>query len=92
MKEETEESEVSLLTIPLSFFVQCGMGRTGKLWAHEHAGVTPDILTVAKALGNGFPIGAILVNEKIMNCEDFDSCLLATLRLLTQWNSPHFQL
>jgi len=44
------------------------MGRTGKLWAHEHAGVTPDILTVAKALGNGFPIGAILVNDKIMNC------------------------
>jgi len=45
--------------------IQCGMGRTGKLWAHEHAGVTPDILTVAKALGNGFPIGAILVNERV---------------------------
>jgi adenosylmethionine-8-amino-7-oxononanoate aminotransferase len=41
------------------------MGRTGKLWAHEEAGVIPDIMTVAKALGNGFPIGAILMNEKI---------------------------
>lgn len=40
--------------------VQCGMGRTGKLFAYEHYGVTPDIMTLAKALGNGVPIGAIL--------------------------------
>ena len=40
--------------------VQCGMGRTGKLWAHEWAGMTPDIMAVAKALGGGFPIGACL--------------------------------
>jgi acetylornithine/N-succinyldiaminopimelate aminotransferase len=44
--------------------VQCGMGRTGKLFAHEWAGVTPDIMAVAKALGNGMPIGACLATEK----------------------------
>ncbi|MBV9829143.1 MAG: aspartate aminotransferase family protein [Alphaproteobacteria bacterium] len=44
--------------------VQCGLGRTGKLFAHEWAGVTPDIMAVAKALGNGFPIGACLATEK----------------------------
>jgi len=44
--------------------VQCGMGRTGKLFAHEWAGVTPDVMAIAKALGNGFPIGACLATEK----------------------------
>jgi acetylornithine/N-succinyldiaminopimelate aminotransferase len=44
--------------------VQCGMGRTGKLFAHQWAGVNPDIMAVAKALGNGFPIGACLATEK----------------------------
>jgi len=44
--------------------VQCGMGRTGKLFAHEWVGVPPDIMAVAKALGNGFPIGACLATEK----------------------------
>src|SRR5204863_8245782 len=44
--------------------VQCGMGRTGKLFAHEWAGVPPDVMAVAKALGNGFPIGACLASEK----------------------------
>jgi acetylornithine/N-succinyldiaminopimelate aminotransferase len=44
--------------------VQCGMGRTGKLWAHEWAGIAPDIMCIAKALGGGFPIGACLATEK----------------------------
>ncbi len=45
--------------------IQCGMGRTGKLWAYEWSGVAPDILTAAKALGNGFPIGAVLATEAV---------------------------
>ncbi len=45
--------------------VQCGLGRTGYLWAHEHYGVTPDIMTVAKPLANGLPIGAVLVSERV---------------------------
>jgi acetylornithine/N-succinyldiaminopimelate aminotransferase len=44
--------------------VQCGLGRTGKLFAHQWSGVSPDIMAVAKALGNGFPIGACLATEK----------------------------
>ncbi|RLC31667.1 MAG: acetylornithine transaminase [Deltaproteobacteria bacterium] len=45
--------------------VQVGLGRTGRLFAHEHFGVTPDIMTLAKALGNGLPIGAMLATEKL---------------------------
>lgn len=44
--------------------VQCGMGRTGKLFAHEWAGVTPDIMMVAKGIGGGFPLGAVLATEE----------------------------
>lgn len=44
--------------------IQCGMGRTGKLFAHEHAGIAPDILASAKALGGGFPVGACLATEE----------------------------
>ncbi|MEQ3624279.1 MAG: aspartate aminotransferase family protein [Celeribacter sp.] len=43
--------------------VQCGVGRTGRLFAHEWAGVTPDIMMVAKGIGGGFPIGAVLATE-----------------------------
>jgi len=45
--------------------VQTGIGRTGRLFAYEHFGVTPDIMTLAKALGNGLPIGAMLAREDI---------------------------
>ena len=45
--------------------VQVGMGRTGKLFAHEHFGIAPDIMTLAKALGNGFPIGAMLSTDEM---------------------------
>ncbi|MBN1276109.1 MAG: aspartate aminotransferase family protein [Deltaproteobacteria bacterium] len=45
--------------------VQVGMGRTGRLFCHEHYGVTPDIMTLAKALGNGLPVGAMLSTEDI---------------------------
>ena len=44
--------------------VQCGMGRTGKLFAHEWSGVTPDICATAKGIGGGFPLGACLATEK----------------------------
>jgi acetylornithine/N-succinyldiaminopimelate aminotransferase len=45
--------------------IQTGMGRTGRLFAHEHFGVTPDIMSLAKALGNGLPIGATLGTEEL---------------------------
>jgi acetylornithine/N-succinyldiaminopimelate aminotransferase len=42
--------------------IQCGMGRTGTLWAHEQLGVTPDVMTVAKGLGGGLPVGACVTS------------------------------
>ena len=44
--------------------VQCGMGRTGKLFAHEWAGITPDVMAVAKAIGGGFPVGTFLATNE----------------------------
>lgn len=44
--------------------VQCGVGRTGKLFAHEWAGIEPDIMMVAKGIGGGFPLGAVLATEQ----------------------------
>lgn len=48
--------------------IQCGMGRTGKLWAFEHFHIIPDILTLAKGLGGGMPIGAFIAPKSIMQC------------------------
>jgi predicted acetylornithine/succinylornithine family transaminase len=45
--------------------VQCGLGRTGRLWAYEHTGVVPDALTTAKALGGGLPIGALVTGPRL---------------------------
>jgi acetylornithine/N-succinyldiaminopimelate aminotransferase len=45
--------------------IQCGMGRTGTLWAYEQVGVTPDAMTSAKALGGGLPIGALVTGERL---------------------------
>lgn len=45
--------------------IQCGMGRTGYLCAYDRYGIKPDILTMAKALGNGVPVGAFVLNEKV---------------------------
>ncbi|MGQ9473261.1 MAG: acetylornithine/succinylornithine family transaminase, partial [Candidatus Caldatribacteriaceae bacterium] len=47
--------------------VQCGMGRTGRFFAFEYFGVQPDLVTMAKGLGGGLPIGAVLVSEKIVD-------------------------
>ena len=51
--------------------IQCGMGRTGQLFAAHAYGVTPDVVTLAKALGSGFPIGAMLVGEKAAEVMQF---------------------
>lgn len=45
--------------------VQSGYGRTGKFFAHQHAGIQPDIITMAKGMGNGFPIGGVLIHPEI---------------------------
>src|SRR6056297_3504237 len=51
--------------------IQCGIARTGKMFAWEHYGVKPDIITLAKGLGGGVPIGAILSNQKVSDAIDF---------------------
>jgi acetylornithine/succinyldiaminopimelate/putrescine aminotransferase len=55
--------------------IQCGMGRTGKLFAFEHYNIVPDILTVAKAFGGGLPIGAFISDKKIMQTLTHDPML-----------------
>jgi acetylornithine/succinyldiaminopimelate/putrescine aminotransferase len=45
--------------------IQTGMGRTGKLFAHEHFGISPDIMAISKGLGGGVPIGAMLATDKV---------------------------
>ena len=53
--------------------VQCGLGRTGKLFAHHWSDIKPDIMTIAKAIGNGFPLGACLTSKKVGEVMDFGS-------------------
>lgn len=48
--------------------VQCGMGRSGKLFAHQYFDVKPDLLSIAKGLGGGFPIGAVIASKRAVNC------------------------
>jgi len=48
--------------------VQTGMGRTGKMFAYQHFGIEPDLMSLAKSLGGGVPIGALVVNNKLKNC------------------------
>jgi acetylornithine/N-succinyldiaminopimelate aminotransferase len=58
--------------------VQSGMGRTGKLFAHEWAGITPDVMSVAKGIGGGFPLGGVLAKEQ------FAQALKPATRLLAR--------
>ena len=48
--------------------VQCGIGRSGKFFAYEYAKVTPDIVPIAKGIGGGFPLGAVLMTKKVSKC------------------------
>ena len=48
--------------------VQCGIGRSGKFFAYEYANVTPDIVPIAKGIGGGFPLGAVLMTKKVSKC------------------------
>lgn len=51
--------------------IQCGLGRSGFLWAHEAYGVFPDIMTLAKPLAGGLPIGAVLVTERVASAINY---------------------
>lgn len=60
VKAECEATD----TILILDEVQSGYGRTGKFFAHQHAGIKPDLITMAKGMGNGFPIGGVLISPK----------------------------
>ena len=63
VKELCEENDILLILDE----IQCGMGRTGSMYAWQEYGVEPDIMTTAKALGCGVPVGAFVLNEKTAN-------------------------
>jgi 4-aminobutyrate aminotransferase-like enzyme len=63
MKEIAEKYDFTFI----SDEVQCGMGRTGKLWAIEHAGVAPDLITTSKSLANGLPLAAVTGRKEILD-------------------------
>lgn len=80
--------------------IQCGLGRTGRLWAYEHYGLTPDVMTLAKPLAGGLPMGAILLTQAVADAlepGDHGSTFAAgplvctvARTLLSQINQPHF--
>ncbi len=80
--------------------VQCGLGRTGRMFAHQHSGVVPDILTIAKPLAGGLPMGAILLREELthqLKPGDHGStfggnpvCAAAALAVLDHLEAPGF--
>lgn len=61
VRQMTRERNIALIFDE----VQCGLGRTGRLFAHEYAGVTPDLMALAKPLAGGIPMGAVLLSEEI---------------------------
>ncbi len=80
--------------------IQCGLGRTGRLFAHQHAGVVPDVMTLAKPLGGGLPLGAVLLREDLagaLQVGDHGStfggnpvALAASLAVLDRLTAPGF--
>ncbi len=62
LREMTEARDILLILDE----VQTGMGRTGKLFCYEHYGIEPDVMSLAKALGSGFPVGAIVAKDRVM--------------------------
>jgi acetylornithine/N-succinyldiaminopimelate aminotransferase len=62
LRELTREKDILMILDE----VQTGMGRTGKFFGYEHYGIEPDIMSLAKALGNGFPVGAIVAKDEVM--------------------------
>jgi predicted acetylornithine/succinylornithine family transaminase len=62
LREITREKDILLILDE----VQTGMGRTGKLFCYEHYGIEPDIMSLAKALGSGFPVGAMVAKDNVM--------------------------
>ncbi|MFT4834221.1 MAG: acetylornithine/N-succinyldiaminopimelate aminotransferase [Flavobacteriaceae bacterium] len=82
--------------------IQSGIGRTGKMFAHEYFGVKPDVMTLAKALGGGMPIGAVLASERVGSAIDWGdhgttfggnplacAAALATLEVVEEENLMH---
>jgi len=63
IREITQEKDILLILDE----VQTGIGRTGKFFCYEHYGIEPDIMSLAKALGNGFPVGAIVAKDAVMD-------------------------